>query len=68
VTSSACCAPRKLIDKGLAKARTRDSMRQVAKLTHLVNGWPRIISDPPLLVPADELIPGEMDRAGLVSQ
>jgi uncharacterized protein (DUF2252 family) len=59
---------RKAVDKGLTKARTRDSMQEVAKLTHIVDGRPRIISDPPLLVPIDELVPGQSDRKGLVSQ
>src|SRR5579864_5505459 len=36
---------RKLMDKGLAKARTRDSMEQLSKLTQIVDGGPRIISD-----------------------
>jgi uncharacterized protein (DUF2252 family) len=53
---------RKAVDKSLAKARTRDSMQEVGKLTRMVNGQPKIISDPPLLVPIDELIPEEMDR------
>jgi uncharacterized protein (DUF2252 family) len=53
---------RKAVDKGLAKARTRDSMQEVAKLTHLVDGRPRIVSDPPLIVPIDQLIPDEVDR------
>ena len=44
---------RKMVDKGMAKARTRDSMQEVAKLTRIVDGRPRIISDPPLLVPID---------------
>ena len=48
---------RKLVDKGLAKAQTRDSMQEVAKLTRVVDGRPRIISNPPLLVPVDELVP-----------
>src|SRR5689334_15061045 len=43
---------RKALDKGLAKARTRDSMQQLGKLTRMVDGRPRIISDPPVLVPA----------------
>ena len=47
---------RKVLDKGLAKARTRDSMQELAKLTQMVNGRPRIISDPPLLVPIEELL------------
>ena len=59
---------RKYLDKGLAKARTRDSMQELAKLTRMVDGRPRIISDPPLLVPIDELIPAQTDRAGLEAE
>jgi uncharacterized protein (DUF2252 family) len=46
---------RKAVDKDLAKARTRDSMQEVTKLTRMVDGRPRIISDPPLIVPIDEV-------------
>ncbi len=53
---------RKLMDKDLAKARTRDSMKEAGKLTEIVDGRPRIIADPPLLVPVDQLIPDEVDR------
>jgi uncharacterized protein (DUF2252 family) len=56
---------RKEVDKGLAKARTRDSMQEVAKLTRMVDGRPRIISEPPLLVPIDELMTGDTDRASI---
>jgi uncharacterized protein (DUF2252 family) len=56
---------RKRLDKGLAKARTRDSMEEVAKLTRMVDGEPRIISEPPVLVPIDELLPTETTREGL---
>ena len=59
---------RKRLDEGIAKARTRDSMREVAKLTRVVDGRPRIISDPPLLVPVAELLPVEADRAALIAQ
>jgi uncharacterized protein (DUF2252 family) len=41
----------------LAKARTRDNLQAFAKLTHTVAGEPRIISDPPLIVPIEELAP-----------
>jgi uncharacterized protein (DUF2252 family) len=54
---------RKAVDQGLAKARTRDSIQEVAKLTRMVDGRPRIISDPPLLVPIDELMTTEADPA-----
>ena len=43
----------KLIDK----ARTKDSMKALDKLTTVVDGERRIISDPPLVVPAEELFP-----------
>ena len=54
---------RKYLDQGLAKARTRDSMQELVKLCQTVDGRPRIISDPPLLVPLDELVPAETERA-----
>jgi uncharacterized protein (DUF2252 family) len=44
-------------DKLLAKARTRDSMQALAKLTEVINGETRFVSDPPLLVPIEELLP-----------
>ena len=47
----------KRTEKNLAKARTRDSMAAFSKLTHVVDGEPRIISDPPLIVPVEELYP-----------
>jgi uncharacterized protein (DUF2252 family) len=59
---------RKVMDKGLSKARTRDSMEQLGKLTVLVDGEPRIISDPPLLVPIEELLPNRVERNALESQ
>jgi hypothetical protein len=42
----------------MAKARTQDSLSAFDKLTHLVDGEPRIVSDPPLIVPLSELMPG----------
>jgi uncharacterized protein (DUF2252 family) len=44
--------------KALAKARTRDSMQVLGKLTTTVDGQPRIISAAPLVVPVEELFPG----------
>jgi uncharacterized protein (DUF2252 family) len=66
--SQAKARQRKLADKGLAKARTSDSMQAVAKLTRIVGGQPRIISDPPLVVPIGELLPAEADRTALRHQ
>jgi uncharacterized protein (DUF2252 family) len=59
---------RKLASKGLAKAKTRDSMQEVAKLTRIVDGRPRIISDPPLIVSIDDLLPRQMDRKAFEAQ
>ncbi len=59
---------RKTVAKGLAKARTRDSMQEVAKLTRMVDGRPRIISDPPLLVPIDELVSSDTSRTAIEEQ
>jgi uncharacterized protein (DUF2252 family) len=41
--------------RNVAKARRKDSLRALRKLTESVNGTPRLVSDPPLLVRADEL-------------
>ena len=39
----------------ITKARTRDSMQALAKLTTVEDGQRRIISDPPLIVPIEEM-------------
>jgi uncharacterized protein (DUF2252 family) len=41
--------------KGAAKARTRDSLQALSKLGELVDGQYRIVSQPPIVVPAREL-------------
>ncbi len=41
------------------KARTKDSLQAFGKLTHVVDGEPRIISDPPLIVPVEEMLSPE---------
>ena len=43
--------------QNLAKAQTKDSMKALDKLTHLVDGEPKILSHPPLVVPVSELLP-----------
>jgi uncharacterized protein (DUF2252 family) len=58
----------KSTEQGLAKSRTKDSMQVFSKLTHEVDGEPRIISDPPLIEPVDQLATGvaaEQLRRGL---
>ncbi|HSJ43165.1 MAG TPA: DUF2252 domain-containing protein [Euzebyales bacterium] len=50
---------RRRLERNVARARTKDSMRAFAKLTHLVDGEPRIVSDPPLIVPMEEISQGD---------
>ena len=45
----------KSVERNVAKARTKDSMQAYEKLTHEVGGERRIISDPPLIVPVEDL-------------
>jgi uncharacterized protein (DUF2252 family) len=59
---------RKMTLKATAKARTRDSMQEVAKLTRVVDGRPRIIADPPLLVPVNDLLPAKTDQETYYAQ
>ena len=54
----------KRFERNLAKARAKDSMRAFDKLTHLVDGEPRIASDPPLIMPIEEVVAGK-ERAQL---
>ena len=51
---------RKQVGKLVTKARTRDSLEALSKLTHTVDGEIRIVSRPPLLVPVSELV--EIER------
>ncbi|HEX9354976.1 MAG TPA: DUF2252 domain-containing protein [Streptosporangiaceae bacterium] len=53
---------RKALDKGLAKARTRDSMQELRKLTRMEDGRPRIVPEPPVIVPLRDLL-GELAGA-----
>ncbi|MEU4197626.1 DUF2252 domain-containing protein [Kribbella sp. NPDC026611] len=50
----------------LAKAYTRTSIQAIGKLTRVVDGRRRIVSDPPLVVPMDELV--DIDGAQLLAQ
>jgi uncharacterized protein (DUF2252 family) len=49
---------RQRFERNVAKARSKDSMRAFAKLTTVVDGEPRIASDPPLIVPIEEVASG----------
>ena len=58
---------RKELDRALAKARRKDSLRALAKLTYVVDGVPRIVSDPPLVIPIAELL-GDAEEARVRAQ
>src|SRR4249920_1500835 len=47
----------KRIEKNIAKARTKDSLRAFDKLTGMVDGELRILGDPPLIVSIRDLFP-----------
>jgi Uncharacterized protein conserved in bacteria (DUF2252) len=63
-STQATARQRKRLDRNLAKARTKDSLRALDRLTRVVGGQQRIVSDPPLIVPIDELL-HEVDSARL---
>jgi uncharacterized protein (DUF2252 family) len=44
--------------KNIAKARTKDSMTALSKLTHVVDGEARIVDQSPLIVPLEQLAAG----------
>lgn len=49
---------RKRFEKGVAKARNKDSLRALAKLTERRDGALRIASRPPILVPVADVVEG----------
>jgi len=51
-------AQRRRMTDVVAKARRADSLQAAVNLTRMRHGEPRIIADPPLLVPIDDLRPG----------
>jgi uncharacterized protein (DUF2252 family) len=51
-------AQRKRFKRNLAKAQSKDSMKAFAKLTEIIDGEPRIVSDPPLIIPIEEIMSG----------
>jgi uncharacterized protein (DUF2252 family) len=49
-------------EKDVAKARTRDSLRVFAKRADEIAGELRIVADPPLVVPLEDLLPPGTER------
>ena len=56
----------KRTEKTVAKARTKDSMTAFSKLTEMVDGEPRIVSDPPLIERVEDLS-GDIDPEVVVA-
>ncbi len=57
----------KAVRKTVAKAKSKDSLRALNKLTHVVDGRLRFISAPPLIMPIEDLNtlgaePGDLDQ------
>jgi uncharacterized protein (DUF2252 family) len=52
----------KRFEKNVAKARSKDSMRAFNKLVQMVDGRPRLVGDPPLIVPIEDLFPDQQYR------
>ena len=53
----------KRIQTDVAKVRTKDSMRALTKLCRTVDGELRIVGDPPLVTPIEDVLPGaEQDQ------
>jgi uncharacterized protein (DUF2252 family) len=47
---------RKRADRNLAKTRSKDSLKAFAKLTEIVDGEPRIVGDPPVITPIEDVM------------
>jgi uncharacterized protein (DUF2252 family) len=47
-----------VLERAIERAHVKDSLRALARLTHEVDGRHRIIHDPPLVVPVEDLVPG----------
>ena len=48
----------KRLQSNVASVRTKDSMRALAKLCRTVDGELRIVGDPPLVTPIEDVLPG----------
>ena len=59
---------RKALVAGAAKARTRDSMQELHKLTRMEDGQPRIVPDPPVIVPLRDLAGPEQFKGDLEAE
>ncbi len=58
----------KAMEMATAKARAHDSRQALDKLCAEQNGQLRIAADPPLVVPIMDLLPEQLDRAGMETE
>jgi hypothetical protein len=56
---------RRRVGHALDRARTRDNLGALGRFATVVDGVPRIVAEPPLVVPIDQLYPDRVERAGL---
>ena len=54
--ANATAKQQKRFEKNVDKARSKDSLKALAKLTTVVDGRPRFVSDPPLITPVEEIV------------
>jgi hypothetical protein len=59
---------RKRAEANIAKSRSKDSLRAFAKLTQLVDGEPRFVGEPPVVVPVRDLLPADADYEAFEEQ
>jgi uncharacterized protein (DUF2252 family) len=55
-------------DRAVAKAEGKNSLRAFGKLTHAVDGELRIVSDPPLIVPVEEMANDDRQYRAVVAR
>jgi uncharacterized protein (DUF2252 family) len=56
------------MEAAMAKARAHDSKQALDKLCQVRDGQLRIVADPPLVVPLADLLPEQLDRAGMETE
>jgi uncharacterized protein (DUF2252 family) len=57
LSSKVSTSQRKRFERNVAKAQAKDSLKALKKLVRRVDGRPRLIADPPLIVPIEDLLP-----------
>jgi uncharacterized protein (DUF2252 family) len=58
---------RKQVAKGLTKAPDRNNLQELSKLTKVVDGRPRIVADPPLVVPLTDLVSDRVEAGEITA-